>query len=140
MIVETATAALIGFISLISAAFTKIMIMFMTALMVFFFIPQSRVAAMFSVSVVSSFLGGTIIHLFSTAVSWSIVTWVSISFAAGLFIFPFLMIVSQFYKLLSEDTDLHQRIYQTIKSYFLAKLNDELPVPTKTNIDKGVEK
>lgn len=133
MVLESISAALIAFISLISAAFTKIMIMFMTVLMVFFFIPQSRAASMLGVAVVSSFLGGTIIHLITLQASLSLVTWVSFSFTLGLAVFPFLMIFSQFYNIMSQDRDLHQRLYNSFKSFFLSKVTTIL-VDKKDNV------
>ena len=47
MIIESMTTALIGFVSLLCAAFTKIMIMFLTVLMVFFFLVCQTGGGMF---------------------------------------------------------------------------------------------
>jgi len=126
MLIETVASAVFAFISLISAAFTKIMLMFMAVLMVFMLIPQTRAAQMFGVAVMSSFVGGTLIHVISEGVTWTMVTWVSVSFGAGMMVFPFLMVFSNVYKLMSQDQELYQTIYEKIKSKCLSLVNKKL--------------
>jgi hypothetical protein len=126
MLIEAATSAIFSFISLISAAFTKIMLVFMAVLMVFMLIPQSRAANMFIVAVLSSFIGGTLIHVISEGATWEMVTWVSVSFGVGLMVFPFLMIFSNVYNLLSQDKELHQEIYITLKQKFTFFINNKI--------------
>lgn len=126
MLVESITAGIVAFISLISAAFTKIMLMFMAVLMVFMLIPQTRAAQMFGVAVMSSFIGGTLIHVISEGATWEMVTWVSVSFGAGMMVFPFLMVFSNVYKLMSQDQELYQTIYNKIKNRFISMVDKKL--------------
>lgn len=130
--------ALLAFGILISKAFATIVVMLLAVLITFLAIPQSRLASMFFVAILSAFGGGLLIQLFATDRSWSEAFTLAVAFGAGFGVYPMLMMFTKFYSLLSADDQLHQAIYTRVRKILLSKIDEKtqqyIPVEVKKEV------
>lgn len=114
-IMSTVTASAVLFITLVAQAFTKIMLMLLGVIIAFLAIPQSRVAAMLGIAVISAFAGGILIQVHSVQENWTIPFAMSISFGCGFIVFPFLTFFRKFNELVNQDKEVVELLFGVFK-------------------------
>jgi hypothetical protein len=112
---STLAAGVIVFATLVANAFSKIMLMLLGVIIAFLAIPQSRVAAMLGVAVISAFAGGVIIEAYASQQNWTLPFAISVSFGAGFLVYPFLTFFRKFNDLVSQDKEIVELLYKEFK-------------------------
>lgn len=115
--------AIVAVLTLFTKAFTKIILMLIAVLITFLVIPQSRIAAMLGVAVLSSFAGGMLIETISAERHWTLSMATAVSFSAGFVVFPLMMMFTKFYSLLSSDDVFHQAIYTKVRKLVMNRVD-----------------
>lgn len=110
---------------LISKAFLKILVMLLGVLIAFLTVPQTRVAAMLGVAILSSFAGGTLMELYSEQQNWSVAFSTSLAFGAGFVVYPFLTFFRKFNELVNQDQEIVETIFSAMKRKIKSVLADK---------------